>query len=445
MQLHRTPSLFAWDRLQDSPELAVVREFFRRLPDERLLRALETARGHGRNDYPVQTLWFCVLLQPLLRRPTMEQTLGELRRNADLRQLGGMEHAGQVPRAWNISRFVRQLGQPPYRQLMQEVFAALIRSLGEAVGDLGEHVAGDSTHLSARPGRSAVQRRQPQPDGGHKEYVDEQGAVVRVLEWFGYKLHLLCDARHEVALAYTVTPASTADNQALPELVRQAKANLPAGRIKTLAYDRACDDEGVHRLLNAERIAPVIQTRQLWREEPERVLEGLGVGNIVYDEAGTIYCYDMISNPPVKHPMAYIGHEPRRGTLKYRCPAMHEGWACPGAERCNKGRRYGLTVRVKRELDLRRFPPIPRATKTFERRYRGRTATERVAGRLKVFWGADDGNVAGGASFLAKVGLVLIVHAGLATLLASSRRRPKGSWGRMRLGVVERALRENTT
>jgi hypothetical protein len=27
--------------------------------------------------------------------------------------------------------------------------------------------------------------------------------------------------------------------------------------------------------------------------------------------------------------MAYIGHEPERETLKYRCPAKHEDWECP--------------------------------------------------------------------------------------------------------------------
>ena len=75
------------------------------------------------------------------------------------------------------------------------------------------------------------------------------------------------------------------------------------------------------------------------------------------------------------------------------------GEAVPDLGRHAKG--YGLTVRVKQSLDLRRFPPIPRATRTFERLYNGRTASERVQARLKVFWGVDDGNVAGGAGFLA--------------------------------------------
>ena len=180
----------------------------------------------------------------------------------------------------------------------------------------------------------------------------------------------------------------------------------------------------------------------MWTGDLERMLPGHdGTSNIVYDEAGTIYCYDKTSDPPVRHRMAYIGHEPARDTLKYRCPAMHGGWSCPSLERCNAGRKYGKTVRVKCELDRRRFPPIPRATKQFERLYNERTAVERVNARFKIFWGIDDGNVTGAPRFHAHVGLVMIVHVGLATLLASAPRRG-GTLGHTRLSTVAKALHE---
>jgi hypothetical protein len=179
----------------------------------------------------------------------------------------------------------------------------------------------------------------------------------------------------------------------------------------------------------------------MWEDKESRVLDGAGIGNVVYDEAGTVYCYDTLSDPPVCHRMAYIGHERSRATLKYRCPAEHESWLCPSSKRCNKGKRYGMTVRVKQELDLRRFPALPRATKKFERLHKGRSAVERVNARLKVFWGADDGNVAGGASFLANVGVVMLVHIALATLLAKAPRREPGQrLGQTRLSPVAKAL-----
>ena len=86
-------------------------------------------------------------------------------------------------------------------------------------------------------------------------------------------------------------------------------------------------------------------------------------------------------------------------------------------------------------------PPIPRATQQFERLYRGRTAVERVNARLKIFWGADDGNVTGASRFHAMVGTVLVVQLVFATLLAKAPRR-EGTLGQTRLGPVARALHE---
>jgi hypothetical protein len=329
------------------------------------------------------------------------------------------------------------------------MFDTMIRRLGGAVTDLGVHTAGDATGLSARPDAADARGTLPasadgldQPSGGRKEYCDEAGTVTKVLEWFGYKRHLLVDVKHEVALAWRVTSPKTGDNEALPDLVAQAKRSLPKGRMKTLAYDKAADDNGTHEDLAAARVKPVIRNRALWRGEPERKLPGHdGTSNVVYDEAGTVHCYDTISDPPVRRPMAYIGHEAKQGTLKYRCPARHGGWSCRSDERCNARKRYGKTVRVRQEIDLRRFPPIPRATKQFERLYKGRTAVERVNGRFKVFWGVDDGNIRGAARFHAFVAAILLVHAGLATLLAGAPRWD-GTLGQTRLSPVAEALRQ---
>jgi len=64
---------------------------------------------------------------------------------------------------------------------------------------------------------------------------------------------------------------------------------------------------------------------------------------------------------------------------------------------------------------------------------------ERVIGRLKVFWGADDANICGGCRFFAFVGVVMVVHAGLGTLLASLPRRD-GTLGPMNLSPIAKKL-----
>jgi hypothetical protein len=339
------------------------------------------------------------------------------------------------------------LGQEPHFSELRRMFDTMIQRLGQAVPDLGRNTAGDSTALHARCKDSAkavsaeIAQGLPQPSGGRKEYTGEDGKVSKIVEWFGYKLHLLVDAKHEVVLAYRVTTANAADCKSLPDLVEEGQANLPVDRIETLAYDKAADDNESHRLLNTAKIRPLIQNRHLWKDQSEQMLPGHnGTSNVVYDEAGTVHCYDRTSLPIVRHPMAYIGYEPQRQTLKYRCPARHEGWSCPHDALCNAGKSYGKTVRVDRTIDLRRFPPIPRATKKFERLYNGRTSVERVNARLKIFWGVDDGNITGSRRFHAMVGAVLIVHVAFATLLAGAPRR-EGTLGKLRLSPIQKALR----
>lgn len=441
MRIAVTKPLFAWDCLEDSPTLSTIRLFLRMLPDGKLLAALRRRRGRGRNDYSVTSAWGVLLLTILLRHPSVEACLGELRRNEALRRLIGIESETKVPNDYNMSRFLRVLGTEPHRRLLKEMFEVMAGRLAGAVKDLGAETVGDSTGLSARPGAGRETDGLPLPSGGRKEYADESGKITKVVEWFGYKLHLLVDKRHEVALAYEVTPPSTSDAERIPTLLDGAAKVLPKGRIETMAYDMAADDEKTHAELHGRGIKPVIENRALWTGEPERMLPGHdGRSNVVYDEAGTVYCYDTVSDPPVRHRMYYAGHEPSRGTLKYRCPSVCQGWDCPMSERCNRKKKYGKTVRVKQTIDLRRFPPIPRATKKFERLYRGRTSVERVNARLKVFWGADDGNITGPQRFHAFIGAVMVAHLGLATLLAATPRKD-GPLGQMRLSPIAKALR----
>jgi hypothetical protein len=437
--------LFAWDCLEDSPSLETVKEILHSLPDAKLLAGLRHCRGRGRDDYPVHVLWGVVVLQVVLRHPTYQAVLGELCRNAALRRLIGAEYESDVPKAWNISRFLVVLGEEPHRSELQQIFNHLVQKLGLVVTDLGQNAAGDATALNGRKSKPEAAKEEtdlPAPSGGCKEYKDDDGKVTKVVTWFGYKLHLLVDVKHEVALAYEITSTKAGDGETLPAVLGRAQANLPKGRIKTLAYDKAADTNAVHELLDAAKIKPLVQIRSLWKEQSEQMLPGHdGNSNVVYDEAGTLHCYDRTSTPIVRHQMAYIGHEPQRKTIKYRCPARHEGWTCPHDGVCNAGKSYGKTVRVDQTIDLRRFPPIPRATKKFERMYKGRTAVERVNARLKIFWGADDGNLVGARRFHAMVGVVMIIHAAFALQLAAAPRR-EGTLGKLRLGPIQKALRE---
>jgi DDE family transposase len=443
MLIHAAKPLFAWSELEDVPQLRTIKEILTSLPDQALLDGLAAARGNGRDDYPLSVLWGVVLLSILCRHEHFEDCLDELQRNPTLCVLIGINSPAAIPNGWNLSRFLDTLGQQPHLDNSRAIFDALVKRLGDAVPGLGRHTAGDSTALAGRAKKSvgavAEETRQglPQPSGGRKEYKDDEGKVTKVYEWFGYKLHLLVDVDNEVSLAYAITDTKAGDNEMIEPLVEQAQANLPQGRIETLAYDKAADDGKVHQTLNERGIKPVIQVRQMWKGEKEKPLRvGLPV---VYDEAGTVSCYDTQSEPPVQRKMAYVGHEKDRGTVRYRCPAVYEGFRCASHEKCNEGKKYGLSVRIKIEEDFRRFPAIPRATKQFEERYKGRTAVERVNARLKIFWGADDGNVVGARRFHGFVGAVMVIHAAVALWLAAQPRW-EGTLGNTRLSPIAQML-----
>jgi hypothetical protein len=37
---------------------------------------------------------------------------------------------------------------------------------------------------------------------------------------------------------------------------------------------------------------------------------------LVHEESGTVSGYDTVSDPPVRHRMAYVGYDKERGTVK---------------------------------------------------------------------------------------------------------------------------------
>jgi hypothetical protein len=239
MMIDRTKPLFAWDCLEDSPSLKTIREFLAAVPDGWLLEGLPAWRGRGRNDYPVRVLWDALLLQIAVRHAHAEAMLAELKRNPAVRKLIGIEDEVQVPNGYNVSRFLAVLGQEPHRSELHRIFDAMVQKLGMVVADLGRDTAGDATALNARRQPKPLADDLPAPSGGRKEYTDDDGKVTKVVEWFGYKLHLLVDVKHEVALADEITSAKAGDGETLPTILHAAQANLPANRIKTLAYDKA--------------------------------------------------------------------------------------------------------------------------------------------------------------------------------------------------------------
>ena len=173
MKIQMQKPLFAWDCLEDHPLLATIKQLLETIPDGKLMEGLEAARGKGRNDYPVRTLWGVVLLTIALRHTGFEACLGELRRNPAMAKLIGIGSANEVPKGWNVSRFLDVVGQKPHRLELEAIFNQMIRRLGEVVPDLGRDYGGrlhgvESPAAAVRPppdrrGRKGKAAAEPAP------------------------------------------------------------------------------------------------------------------------------------------------------------------------------------------------------------------------------------------------------------------------------------------
>ena len=195
MRIEMTKPLFAWDCLEDNPTLKTIKQLLEIIPDAALISSMEDARGKGRNDYSLRTLWGVLILSVALRHPTIESFLGELRRNESLRKILGIESEDAIPKKWNLSRFLENLGKEPHLSLLHKVFDSMIQELGDVVPDLGRDTAGDATGLNARRTRKKTQQDAdsplPQATGGTQRNTPTTMETLR-RSWSGLVSNCTC-------------------------------------------------------------------------------------------------------------------------------------------------------------------------------------------------------------------------------------------------------------
>lgn len=194
--------------------------------------------------------------------------------------------------------------------------------------------------------------------------------------WFGYKLHLVVDSNYELPLGFEVTKASVADGPRLLPLVSELarKHGELAKRARELAADKGYDSEENNATLYDEYgVKPIIDTRELWKEEPgkPRVLFGERADVVLYDERGRVYCQAPVERRggDEMREMAFVGFE---------------------------------------------FTPIARPTRRWARAYARRGAVERVNARVDRVLGFEEHFIRGQAKMETRVTLGLVVMLAMA-------------------------------
>jgi hypothetical protein len=292
------------------------------------------------------------------------------------------------------------------------MFDALVERLRPILPDLGQCLAADSKALP-------VEGARPQDaDTGVKTYED--GTTKKAMSWFGYKVHLLADAIHELPLAYEVTAASVGDSPRLLPLVQRLAQDHPdvAARGEELSADSAYDSADNKRdLYDEHHLRPLIPPRDLTSKGPEpyKPLDPQRHDTIYLGPLGEVVCkHDPFQSDHAKAfaSMQFMGYEKERRTLKFRCPAAVYGIECHNRQACAclpgvREGKWGRTVRVPLERERRLLTPDYFHSRSFKTPYKRRTSVERIFNRVDHVHHLEHNHVRSRERMEVRVGLVL--------------------------------------
>ena len=323
------------------------------------------------------------------------------------------------------------------RGLISKMIETMRKELMELLADFGENLGYDGKAVrsssTGRRNRKTGETSDPGADWGKHRISGIDSAArtwTKIKSWFGYRLHIIADTKYEIPVALSVTRACVSEVGEMDRMTEGLFAQDPglAKRCVYLSADRGLDSSTLKKKLwDSWRIRPVIDNRELWREEKQnrsyvsgqRVMRPLGSvhDNVFYTERAELWCRCPVSGTERK--MAFCGYESSRETLKFRCPAAVYGLGCEGWKKCHgdagcETRGYGRVIRVPLERDRRIFTPTPRGSVTWRRAYNRRSALERINSRIEGSFGFERHFIRGKGKMTVRAGLAVVVMMALA-------------------------------
>jgi hypothetical protein len=433
------PSLFNWNAIEAKSDLErfyLVRD---NLPDEPIVVVLEKNRGKGRDDFPVRAMWNAVLAGIVFQHESIESLIRELSRNPSLLEACGFDPTPITKQPEARLERDETTGKMKVIRTISEMVRRLRENLMAELPDFGKHLGYDGkaidSHSTGQENRETGQTSDPDANWGKHETsgFDKDGNLwKKVKSWFGYGLHLIADTVYEIPVAFSVTAASASESVELDSLIQNSFEQTPslAQRCEDFSADRGLDSGGIKAMLwDDYRIRPMIDIREMWREEknepgydPEkpitRALFAERVDTIVHTEKGTLHCICPVTGE--QRDMAFQGFEADRNTLKYRCPAAAYGFQCQGRKDCsafgqvNPG-EYGRSIRINiTKEDRRIFTPTPHGSPSWKRIYNRRSSLERINNRIDNSFGFEKHYIRGKAKMQTRVGLAIAVMMAMA-------------------------------
>ncbi len=211
--------------LDESDRLVLV---LKTIDAERLIHVIQGQDDAGRTGFHARVLWSAMIAGVVYRIPTVAELRRNLLSNPYLRFVCGIANAGNVPSESTFSRFLTRLIE--HEDLLDQCIDDLVKRFAALAPGFGEDVIADSTDVHAYARYTKSGSADPDATWGAKstkEASSKRGKKARPSSevsqdgdkakdkywWFGYKLHLLVDAKYEVPIAVLV---STAKKQIRP-------------------------------------------------------------------------------------------------------------------------------------------------------------------------------------------------------------------------------------
>jgi len=421
MAIIKQKRFFSWEEIEDLGDLERLKLIINYFDDEKLMQKLEKIRDKGRNKYPIRATWNSILAGIIYQHDSINSLIRELKRNIQLRDLCGfdiLKGIKAIPTPSAYSNFLKNLMKN--QDEVYDIFNNLIKALKKELPDLGEMLAGDGKAIPSygkKPKRRKRDgRRDMDANIGVKTYSgikDDGTRWQKTKIWFGYRLHLIVDAKYEIPVAYEVTKASISEKKVMRRLIAKLNEDIIKS-CKFFLLDKGYDDvKLIKKFYDGYKIKPIIDIRNMWKDPDQtRVLDK----NIVYNYKGTISCYCPVKGEPKE--MAFKGFEESRKSLKYICPSKAYGIACAGVKKCLR-----KDIRIPLSFDRRIFTPVARSSYKWKTLYKKRTSVERVNSRIDQSFGFERHFIRGLKKMKLRCGLALCVMLTLALARIKEKRK----------------------
>jgi transposase len=271
----------------------------------------------------------------------------------------------KTPSNGTFTNFRNRLGEDIFYEILHSLIAQAIALKVIIGGD----TAIDSTHLWAHSNKfgkkncSCMGKCHCPRD--YSDHDAKWGAKSKDYLFFGYKVHLIVDAKSQLPLDVRVTPANKGDSPQAKPLLKGAKQLHPEARIDSTSMDSAYDSYENYRFAIEE-----IGTAPIIAMNPRGRIDAITSGSLYLSNNGSYNCVAGFK-------AAYWGRDKKRGRLKFRCPAAVGKCQCLFRPSCSSS-SYGKTFYLHPERDYRLIGPIPRGTDLWQEKYNARTSVERA-------------------------------------------------------------------